>query len=103
MKDMKHLLTGAAVAALVAIAISGPAEARMQRQQPGHHAMHRGMHYTWHRGGCCGPWGWGVHAPSDFVANGMNRQVMGQIGLRGALGLDQVALNPQPLPPRAAQ
>jgi hypothetical protein len=33
------------------------------------------------------------------MAGPLNRAVMGEIGLRGAVGLDRVALNPQPLPP----
>lgn len=87
---MKHLLTGAALAALVAIAMPGSAQARM-------HADH-----AWHHAWGYGPWIWGeVHAPNDFVANRMNRAVLGQIALTGAVGLDRVALNPQPLPPRA--
>jgi hypothetical protein len=84
---MKHVLTGVAVAALAAFAMSGPAQARMH-----HHHGH--WHYGWY-----GPWGWGVHAPNDFVANRLNRAVLGQVGLTGASGLDRVALNPQPLPP----
>jgi hypothetical protein len=35
------------------------------------------------------------------MAAQLNRAVLGQIGLAGAVGLDRVALNPQPLPPKA--
>ena len=70
---MKHLLTGVALAALVALAMPGAAQA---------HRMHH------HHGWCCyGWWGWGpvVHAPNDFVANRLNREEMGRIGYRGAI------------------
>jgi hypothetical protein len=96
---MKHIVAGAAVAALVALAFSGSAEARMQR----HHGSHHGIHYSWHHGNgrCCGPYSWGpMHAKSDFVANQMNRREIGLIAYNGALGMDKVMLNPQPLPPR---
>ena len=65
------------MAMLVATAFSGSAEARR------HHIW-----YSW------GGWGWGppVHAANDFVANKMNRQVLGIIGYNGALGLDQATL-----------
>jgi len=72
---MKHVLTGVAVAALIAFAIPGTAQARM----PHHHSY-------WHHGcyGGYGPYSWGpAHAANDFVANRLNR----------------AALNPQPLPP----
>ena len=86
---MKHLLAGAALAALVATTISGPADAH-----------HRARYHGWWG---CGWYGWcgrTPHAANDFVANELNRAVLGQIGLTGAVGLDKVALNPQPLPPR---
>jgi hypothetical protein len=81
MKAMKHVLTGVAVAALIAFAMPGSAQARMH---------HQGCwHYSWHGG--YGPYAWGpAHAANDFVANRLNRQQLG-----GA-----VELNPQPLPPR---
>jgi hypothetical protein len=67
---MKQLLTGVALAALVAIAMPGSAQARA------HH--HHGWWY--------GPWIWGsVHAKSDFVANQLNREEMGRIGYKGAV------------------
>ena len=91
---MKHLLTGVALAALVALAMPGSAQARVQR-----HHHHGWMYYSWY-----GPYAGGpAHAQSDFMAGPLNRAVMGQIGLKGAEGLDRVALNPQPLPPRAAK
>ena len=94
---MKHVLAGAAVAALVVVTLSGSAEARMHR----HHGWHHGIHYSWSYGWCCGPYTWGpAHAASDFVANQMNRREVGLIGYNGALGMDQIMLNPQPLPPR---
>jgi hypothetical protein len=40
-----------------------------------HHGMYR--HYGWYR-----PhygWGWGVHAPTDFMAQQLNRQELGQL------------------------
>ena len=94
---MKHIFAGAALAVLVAVAFSGPAEARMHR----HHGWHHGIHYSWHYGWCCGPYSWGpAYGPSDFVANQMNRREVGLIAYNGALGMDQIMLNPQPLPPR---
>ena len=88
---MKRLLTGVALAALVAIAMPGLAEAKAKAA----HRMHHGwLSYSWY-----GPYAWGpAHAKSDFVANGLNRAVLSQITYNGALGLDRVALNP--LPPR---
>jgi hypothetical protein len=82
---MKHLLTGLAFAALVATAFSGTAEAKR------HHIRY---YYGW--------WGWGppVYGPTDFVANQMNRRELGLIAYNGALGMDQIMLNPQPLPPK---
>lgn len=78
---MRYLFNGLALAALIALALPGSAEA------------YRGHGYSW------GP---PRHSANDFVAGQLNRAVLAQIGLRGALGLDQVALNPQPLPPREA-
>ena len=92
---MKHLFAGAAVAALIAVAFAGAAEAKKAG-----HRMHRhaGIYYSW----CCGPYSWGpAHAKSDFVANAMNRREVGLIAYNGALGMDQVMRNPQPLPPKA--
>jgi hypothetical protein len=81
---MKHLVAGAALAGMIVMAMSGSAEAR-----------------TRYSGWWYGPyWGPPPHAANDFVANRLNRAVIGQIGLTGAVGLDRVALNPQPLPPR---
>ena len=88
------------MAALVAVAFAGAAEAKAKAG----HGMHRhhGIHYSWYSGWCCGPYSWGpAHARSDFVANQMNRHELGLIAYNGALGMDQVMLNPQPLPPRA--
>lgn len=83
---MKHVLAGIGLAALIASAAADSAQAQSARQ----------MRYGWY-----GPyWGPPVHAANDFVANQLNRAVLGQIGLTGAVGLDKVALNPQPLPPR---
>lgn len=83
---MKHLFAGAAVAVLVAIAFPGSAEAKRD---------HLRYYYGW--------WGWGppVHAANDFVANQMNRRELGLIAYNGALGMDEVMLNPQPLPPKS--
>ena len=82
----------AKVALLVVVAavvsVSG-AQAHMHR----HHGWHDHVWYGWY-----GPYGWqSAHTGNDFVANRLNRAVLGEIGLRGSLGLDQVALNPQPL------
>jgi hypothetical protein len=91
MKAMKHLLSGVALAALLAITLPGAAQAGHYR----HHHHHGGIYYSWY-----GPYAWGpAHAASDFMAGPLNRAVMGEIGLRGEVGLDRVALNPQPLPP----
>jgi hypothetical protein len=79
---MRHLLAGAALAALTAIAMTGSAEARMR-----------------YSGGYGPSWG-PVHAPDDFVADQLNRAVIAQLAQTGPAGLDKVALNPQPLPPR---
>ena len=85
---MKHVLAGIGLAALIASAAAGSAQAQSARQM-----RDSGWWY--------GPyWGPPVHAANDFVANQLNRAVLGQIGLTGAVGLDKVALNPQPLPPR---
>jgi hypothetical protein len=85
---MKHVLAGIGLATLIASAAAGLAQAQSARQM---------RDYGWY-----GPyWGPPVHAANDFVANQLNRAVLGQIGLTGAVGLDKVALNPQPLPPKA--
>ena len=83
---MTHLFNGLALAALIALALPVSAEA------------HRGHDHGWYGYS----WGPPRHAANDFVAGQLNRAVLAQIGLRGGLGLDQVALNPQPLPPREA-
>ncbi len=76
---MRHLLWAVAIGVLVGLAVANPAEARKHRQS------------CWD-----GPSGRATpHAPKDFVANRLNRAVLGQV--RGGLG--QVDLNPQPLPP----
>ena len=75
---MRHLLWAAAIGVLVGLALANRAEARKHRQS------------CWY-----GP-GWATpHAASDFVANRLNRAVLGQI----RSGVGQVDLNPQPLPP----
>ena len=89
---MKRLIIGVSVVAVLTMAGLASAQADMRR----HHGWRH--HASWH---WYGPYAWqSRHIPSDFVAQRLNRQVYGQIGLRGSLGLDQVALNPQPLPPR---
>lgn len=96
---MKHLLTGAAFAALVAVAFAGAADAKAMAKAKAGHRMHHhaGIYYSWY-----GPYAWGpAHAKSDFVANAMNRREVGLIAYNGALGMDQIMLNPQPLPPKA--
>jgi hypothetical protein len=81
---MKLLLSGVALAALVALVAPGSAQAHRAYRMHHHHGWC--CHYGWY-----GPWGWGpVHSPTDFVANQLNRAQLG-----GA-----VELNPQPLPPR---
>ena len=88
---MNNLIRCVSLAAVVAVASLGSAQAGMHR----HHGW---RHHGWH--GWYGPYAWqSAHAPNDFVANRLNRAVLGQIGLQGAIGLDRVALNPQPLPP----
>jgi len=89
---MKYLISGALLAAVVATASFSSAQAHMYRH---HHGWRHHGWYNWY-----GPYAWqSPHVPNDFVANRLNRAVLGEIGLRGSLGLDRVALNPQPLPP----
>ena len=83
---MKHFLIGSALAALV---IPGAALAQSPQPMPPRPWVEAYF------------WGPQVHAQSDFMAAQLNRAVLVQIGLAGAVGLDRVALNPQPLPPKA--
>ena len=79
---MKHLFSGAALAALLAIAMPGSAQARMH----GHHGWHHAWHHGWGYQSWYGPYAWGpVHARSDFMAARLNREEMGRIGFKGAV------------------
>ena len=86
---MKHLLAGILLAAAIASVAVVPVQAQSARQVRAYGSW---CYYGW-----CGPV---PHAANDFVANQLNRAVLGQIGQAGAGVLDKVALNPQPLPPR---
>ena len=80
---MKHLLWTVALAVLVGLALANTAEARQHRQ------------WCWY-----GPSGWRtLHAADDFIANRLNRAVLGQMGVTDTSGVGQTSLNPQPLPP----
>ena len=83
---MKHVLAGVGLAALIASAAADSAQAQSARQ----------VRYS----GGYGPSWRPVHAPDDFVADQLNRAVIAQLAQTGPAGLDKVALNPQPLPPR---
>jgi hypothetical protein len=95
---MRSILTGIALAALVALAMPGAAQAHYYRHH--HHAStwwcccccyypvwhrhhwrghHGWRHHRWHGWyGSSEPYGWGpAHAATDFMASGLNR---GQLG-----------------------